>query len=570
DIYAGQMVLRGQTLYVASGQGDLQLYDISPWLEGRYKTTLTLRHYFSVTGDVTTLAFHPRALYAGSTFPYAGDQPTENPVENANVVNHLGGRLNTIVNDLLVITGHVPSAEGRLPATAAIEIQFNRLLDAQQLAAHRDDLLNVTLNGAKVAGLVSSQVNNSGTKLLFRPTNGFIDGQRYRVTLSGALRDLHGKTLGGDYSFRFTASSHEQPVLAEIRPEFASWRGEVPITVYGANFSDATELFLAGQPVEASRIQRVSANELRFSLPALAQSPADNQVVGLQVRNGELVDSRHAAFTYIADPRIDKIGAYDRVTRVHDASRRNFLFNSGEVVAVEGRGFSPLTQVTINGKTASDVVLEGANLLSFRLPGNTLGQLHLVLSNVEPTVDGIANEDLRIELGTSTKLQGMQGLKREGVFLLGYETSGQKGTWNLMSTLESEVPLLLSKGGTDRPIRDTALSADYLALLLDAGRPVIDFYDLANPFEPRLLGRFDNPSAYPITRVQVLGDSWIGFGDNKLFVGAVRGPNVQALDLGPNTVQDLAFDQDGLFVLYDVRVDFRRAGQLDQVAQTLQ
>src|SRR5690606_23618991 len=386
DIYAGQMVLRGQTLYVASGQGDLQLYDISPWLEGRYKTTLTLRHYFSVTGDVTTLAFHPRALYAGSTFPYAGDQPTENPVENANVVNHLGGRLNTIVNDLLVITGHIPSAEGRLPATAAIEIQFNRLLDAQQLAAHRDDLLNVTLNGAKVAGLVSSQVNNSGTKLLFRPTNGFIDGQRYRVTLSGALRDLHGKTLGGDYSFRFTASSHEQPVLAEIRPEFASWRGEVPITVYGANFSDATELFLAGQPVEASRIQRVSANELRFSLPALAQSPADNQVVGLQVRNGELVDSRHAAFTYIADPQIDKIGAYDRVTRVHDGSRRNFLFNSGEVVAVEGRGFSPLTQVTINGKTASDVVLEGTNLLSFRLPGNTLGQLHMVLSNVEPTV----------------------------------------------------------------------------------------------------------------------------------------------------------------------------------------
>src|SRR5690606_7993651 len=45
DIYAGQMILQGQTLYVAAGQGDLQLYDISPWMEGRYKAPITLKNY---------------------------------------------------------------------------------------------------------------------------------------------------------------------------------------------------------------------------------------------------------------------------------------------------------------------------------------------------------------------------------------------------------------------------------------------------------------------------------------------------------------------------------------------
>ena len=137
---------------------------------------------FLGNGDVTSIAFHPRALYAGSTFAYLNDEPTENPFEDTNKVNHIGGRLNTIVNDQLVVVGHVPESEAVMPANAAIEIQFNRILDAQQLQASKDDLFTVTLDGAKLAGTISSQVNNSGTKLIYVPAQNFVDGRRYRVT----------------------------------------------------------------------------------------------------------------------------------------------------------------------------------------------------------------------------------------------------------------------------------------------------------------------------------------------------------------------------------------------------
>ena len=180
-----------------------------------------------------------------------------------------------------------------MPANAAIEIQFNRILDAQQLQASKDDLFTVTLDGAKLAGTISSQVNNSGTKLIYVPAQNFVDGRRYRVTVSGALRDLHGKSLGSDYGFRFIAANDNQPKIARIQPEFASWRGGDTLALYGENFTPTTQVFLAGKVVPASEITFVNATELRLRAPPLNKSPADNYLVGLQVRNGLLGDSRH-------------------------------------------------------------------------------------------------------------------------------------------------------------------------------------------------------------------------------------------------------------------------------------
>ncbi|MCI2285230.1 hypothetical protein L3081_19940 [Colwellia sp. MSW7] len=45
-----------------SGQGDLQLFDISSWLEGQYNSSIELKDYFSVLGNAEALAFHLRSL----------------------------------------------------------------------------------------------------------------------------------------------------------------------------------------------------------------------------------------------------------------------------------------------------------------------------------------------------------------------------------------------------------------------------------------------------------------------------------------------------------------------------
>ena len=42
------------------------------------------------------------------------DKAVENPVDDANKVSHIGGRLNTIVNKQLMIVEHTPIAEGEL------------------------------------------------------------------------------------------------------------------------------------------------------------------------------------------------------------------------------------------------------------------------------------------------------------------------------------------------------------------------------------------------------------------------------------------------------------------------
>ena len=57
--------------------------------------------------------------------------------------------------------------------------------------------------------------------------------------------------------------------------------------------SPTTQVFLAGKVVPASEITFVNATELRLRAPPLNKSPADNYLVGLQVRNGLLGDSRH-------------------------------------------------------------------------------------------------------------------------------------------------------------------------------------------------------------------------------------------------------------------------------------
>ncbi|HHO59355.1 MAG TPA: hypothetical protein ENJ64_03865, partial [Thiotrichales bacterium] len=81
DLYAGQLLLKGQTLYVAAGQGDLQLFDIASWLDGHYRSAIPLKHYFSVTGAVNSFAVGAEAIYAGASFVYVNDEATENPLE---------------------------------------------------------------------------------------------------------------------------------------------------------------------------------------------------------------------------------------------------------------------------------------------------------------------------------------------------------------------------------------------------------------------------------------------------------------------------------------------------------
>ena len=113
DMFAGELLLYGQTLYVAAGQGDLQIFDISSWLDNRFREQVKLKNYFAITGSIDAIGFGRGALYAGTAFVDIGGVPAENPLESKQGAV-LGGALNTIANNQLTIVSQSPQPQTRL------------------------------------------------------------------------------------------------------------------------------------------------------------------------------------------------------------------------------------------------------------------------------------------------------------------------------------------------------------------------------------------------------------------------------------------------------------------------
>ena len=163
--------------------------------------------------------------------------------------------------------------------------------------------------------------------------------------------------------------------------------------------SGVDHIIVGGTPVENIDIVRHHDNEIVFKLPALNDAPDANRVVGLSLSDGVMETFRAAAFTYIADPVIREVGAYDKLSQRLDQAQHRFLFNAGQTVAIRGEGLSEFTSVLINGQAANNLSLEEAGLLSFTLPSETLGQLDISVSNLpsrNASLYRVANGEYRI------------------------------------------------------------------------------------------------------------------------------------------------------------------------------
>src|SRR5690606_22906097 len=66
-VEAGQVVRVGQTFYVVSGDGDIQIFDVSEWLAGNFSRSPTLLDYFGFIGAATSVGFDRGAFYAGTS-----------------------------------------------------------------------------------------------------------------------------------------------------------------------------------------------------------------------------------------------------------------------------------------------------------------------------------------------------------------------------------------------------------------------------------------------------------------------------------------------------------------------
>ncbi|MCI2285231.1 IPT/TIG domain-containing protein [Colwellia sp. MSW7] len=455
-----------------------------------------------------------------------------------------------------MITEQIPFSEQVLPVNQPVEIQFNRHLDYNQVIDNGEQLFEVTLDGAKVDGYVSLETTNDGSRLFFQPTSSWQGNKRYRVSLSGAIKDNQGQNLGANYSFRFVADDNFTPSILDVRPMLANWRGGEVITIVGENFTMDSTIKIGGKLVEQANITSVHDNQISFQLPALANSPLDNLLMGITVSNGLLSASRRAAFTYIADPKITAIGAYNRIEGIFTPNIHRFTFNEQEIVAISGTGFSSFTKVTINGKIANDVILERANLISFKLPENTLGQLLISVSNHEERVDVYSNEDLSIELAYESQMSYSEQLYRHNDLLLLIESAEDNSTnWRLTTTAETDLPQVLSTGNIAGSVIDVDMSNEYLALVVDGSHRQIFIYDISNVYAPQLINQITNEEGLLLDNISLMGDILVASNANQLFSGYIRGQNIETKIL-PDDVLAINYDEEGIYVLYETNIDY--------------
>ncbi|WP_040307733.1 IPT/TIG domain-containing protein, partial [Agarivorans albus] len=548
-VNAGQISLQGQTLYVAAGQGDIQLYDISPWLSGQYSEALPLRHYFSVLGDTTAISVQHRAVYAGSAFPYLNGEPAENPIAEPTQVNHLGGRLSTIENDLLQITQHVPAAEMVWPNTAPIDLQFNRILDRDLLSQFSDSLVELYVDGSKVAGDISHEVFADGSRLRFTPHQELLADKRYQVVVSGAIRDIHGQQLVNDYRFRFVAASGKQPELLDVRPAFGSWRGGDVITVVGENFNDLSRIKIAGELIDPANVTWVNSSELQVLVPGLNKSPNDNISVGITILNESFTSSLNGAFTYIADPVIDALGIWENGGV--NVNQHRLIYGDNNWLAIVGRGFSSDTVLKVNGQLAEQVQLFDPNTLLFLQPDYTLGELNLELSNQGFDLDGVSNTDFNVVLQGESRLAEVNGFERHQHLLLSY----QHREWKLWSTLESDTPQLLAKGSVNDSIKHVAIANGYIAIAYGDSSPQVDVLELSNPYSPKLVSHYANNENQVFDQIGLWRDVWFGFGNSGAVVSPIYGDVVNQIFW--DAAIDARANQNGIYLLYSGQLDFR-------------
>ncbi|HLD68355.1 MAG TPA: IPT/TIG domain-containing protein, partial [Pseudomonas sp.] len=550
DLFAGQLQLAGQTLYVAGGQGDVQLFDISPWLAGQVRTTIALRDYFSVLGNVTSLSLGSQALYAGSSFVFVDGQPAENPLANLSDGTQLGGSLNTLAYQNLAILSQSPRPGARLARDAAIEVQFNRLLDNQQLRDQGSQLVQLLLDGVAVP----SQVAQVGVgRLVLRP-NALTPGKQYEVLLGAALRDQQKRSLGHDYRFRFIADGETQIQLEGLSPRQSSWRGGAEATVRGRGFGENLIIEVGGRRVAASDILYRDESEVRLRIPGLAASPANNLLVGLRLRQGGQEAFQAAALTYVADPQLDKSGTYNRLTGVLSAGAKQLIFNAGETIGLQGRGFGEATQVRVNGRLLADVRLERADLLSFVAPQDTLGTLQIEVSNQGFVSDTARDASLRIELPAQRQLDNTKLFSRQGELLL---TASLRDV-QLFSLRDGSKPQLLARLQSAADLRDIALGDGYAALLDNNAQ--LQVYDLGNLYAPRKLAVLPNSRKINYQSLELAGDLLLLRSQERVFHGQIQGAELQELSLEHTAgLVDMALDSRAIYLLFNDRLDVRSA-----------
>lgn len=179
------------------------------------------------------------------------------------------------------------------------------------------------------------------------------------VNVTVVLPDGQNATLVDAYLYRGPLA------LTSIEPDIGPYAGNIPVTVRGLGFTEATRVVVGERLLFDVTV--VDDSTLVGILPArLADQPGRVDVVAT---DGFEQRELPGGFRYIAPPRVDWI---------HPASGPR---RGGTEVTLYGRGLEPETVVTVGGVVAELLVPGRGDALVLRTPPGAVGPADVALTN---------------------------------------------------------------------------------------------------------------------------------------------------------------------------------------------
>lgn len=553
DISADKLLLQGSILNVAAGHGDLQQFNISNWLAGRFDISPALYNYYSVMGSVTDIAVNNLTLFA--TTAYLQDskgQGIESPVPVGSKYHRTGGGIESFAPDGFAVIGHTPDTEGYVSLEQALEIRFNQYIEPHYFEQFIDSLITVTLNKVPVSGQWQLDVLTDGVVARFVSDAPWQNGKRYKVNIAKGLRAITNDTLEAPYQFSFIASEFNSPVITAVVPNSGVWNGGNQVTLFGENFSRDSEIRFAGKEVPQEDIQYYSPEKLTLIVPPLNEKPASNKLVSLELSNMHQHDVLNGAYTYITDPEILAIGKFNHEKVLVNTLETTFAFNSAEQIAIQAEGINRHTLIEINNQPATGVEFIRSNLVVFDLPTNTLGGLSVKLHNQDnPDVAAIDNS-LSVFVPTSehdNAVTLMESFDDQIIKLKIDELVIDKHIGNSYVNLFTHT--LPSKG------KLLAIQKDTVAVLLDDNSVVV--YRANDNAAYALHNRIQLPTDKTISALVLQQNTLAMFADGEVLITDISGQSYQTLE---GAYKALTFYDDFVISIKDGSLVALRASDL--------
>ncbi|ASP40171.1 hypothetical protein CHH28_16465 [Bacterioplanes sanyensis] len=555
DMSASRLQLVGQMLYVTAQEGDVQLFNISDWLHGDFSQEPRLSYYYSVMGNATDLVVTPQALYAGTAYGVGPNaKPVENPVEVG--VSAVGGELATIENDLFLVVDQWPVVNGTLTQGEVLSLTVNRVVDETSLTS---DAVRLLKSGNPLEVSTRLKVSNGLTEIQVLPVNPLENDIQYQLVLNDSLVDIAGNALDGRYHFNFRYLDRSRPRLISISSAYISWRGGEMIDVYGEGFYQGMGVQLGDTWLDDSAIQWVDSTHIRITTPEQINAQSDNEVLAISLGDASAAEVYLAQINVVANPTIETAGRYVEQSQSVDDSATQFVYNSSNRLAVQGKGFGPYSSVTINGEPARNVELMGADMLVFDQPMNMLGTLTVRVDNGNDSVD--QTEALGIYLQPTDSNINADRFSRDGDLLATVDDR----TIQLFSNTDSDYPNFLSSASLSKSAKALDMAAGYIYTLQDDSNLVV--FDIRNVYAPEKVNTLNNPEQLPVKHIRAQQREVFAWGDNQVMRTHAYGGAWEVLYQG-ETVVDVQADEQYVWVLTTtsvVKIDRHQPAQQSEM-----